>query len=107
MCVFSYRTIRIYLNNYCSCSSVLDACELATIGGGCPDILKCKETCLPCFQGVGEVSFYCRPANAAIPYDECVCSMSKGAPCNVPGCPKPWNPPSPSSEGNVNGTVLL
>lgn len=59
--------------------------------------------------GVGEIHAYCRPAGGGVPFNECVCSMQKGASCNVtrpPQCPRPWPPPS-SGDSNVNGSLIV
>lgn len=67
-------------------------CQLAVIGGGCPDTRACLETCRPCYRGYGIISVFCRPAGGGIPFDECICEFKKGAPCNPigpPRCPKP------------------
>lgn len=64
-------------------------CELTRIGGGCPDLSKCRETCLPCYKGIGQIKYYCRSGGFPILLPTCVCVMTKGAPCQVPGCPKP------------------
>ncbi|KAG4910401.1 hypothetical protein JHK82_056427 [Glycine max] len=72
-----------------------NSCELSVIGGGCPDLKECTETCRPCYRGIGEVHAYCVPASGGIPYDQCVCRMMNGAPCNPAGppiCPRPWPP---------------
>ncbi|XVF63073.1 hypothetical protein PTKIN_Ptkin09bG0059500 [Pterospermum kingtungense] len=70
-------------------------CQLAVKGGGCPDVNKCVETCSPCYRGVGQITAFCRPAGGGIPFDECICYFSHGAPCNPPGPPKcPGLPPT-------------
>ncbi|GAV80601.1 hypothetical protein CFOL_v3_24061 [Cephalotus follicularis] len=69
-------------------------CEVAVRGGGCPDIKKCIETCLPCFRGIGRINAYCRLAGGGIPFDECICRFSKGAPCYPPSPPRCPKPPS-------------
>lgn len=73
-------------------------CQLAVTGGGCPDVNKCVETCRPCYRGIGRITAFCRPAGGGIPFDECVCAFSRGAPCNPPGPPKcPGSPPLPTN----------
>ncbi|WJX35459.1 hypothetical protein P8452_23448 [Trifolium repens] len=76
-------------------SSVMseDHCLQTVVGGGCPNTNQCRETCRPCYTGIGEVHYYCRAADGLELYDTCVCEMVKGAPCQVRGCPKPWGPP--------------
>ena len=54
----------------------VNGCEIAVIGGGCPDIKACLETCRPCYRGVGMVNVYCLPAGGGIPFDQCICRMS-------------------------------
>uniref|UniRef100_A0A2N9F5P5 Uncharacterized protein n=1 Tax=Fagus sylvatica TaxID=28930 RepID=A0A2N9F5P5_FAGSY len=84
--------------------SKVKGCELAVIGGGCPDYNACVETCRPCFRGIGSVAVYCRPAGGGIPYDQCVCRMKHGAPCDPPAppqCPRPW-PPHAATASNLN-----
>lgn len=71
-------------------------CELSVFGGGCPDLAECRETCSPCYVGIGVVRYYCKPGGPIL-IDQCVCVMDKGAPCNVRGCPRPWHPPSTSN----------
>ncbi|KAL5785594.1 hypothetical protein ACOSQ2_007986 [Xanthoceras sorbifolium] len=69
-------------------------CEKATVGGGCPNVKECVETCRPCYRGVGVVRVYCLAAGGGFPYARCVCSFYKGAPCNPPAppsCPRPWH----------------
>ncbi|KAI4317870.1 hypothetical protein L6164_025701 [Bauhinia variegata] len=83
-----------------SAKTMVSGCQQAVIGGGCPDLSQCMETCRPCYRGIGEVHVFCRPAGGGILFDECVCSMEKGAPCNPPGppqCPRPWPPPATSA----------
>ncbi|TXG72094.1 hypothetical protein EZV62_000673 [Acer yangbiense] len=73
------------------------ACEKATIGGGCPDVKQCEETCLPCYRGVGIVRAYCSAPGGDIPYAQCICTFLEGAPCEPPApprCPALWPPPS-------------
>ncbi|KAJ0093099.1 hypothetical protein Patl1_25312 [Pistacia atlantica] len=70
-------------------------CELAVRGGGCPDVNACVAICEPCYRGIGKIRAFCRSAGGGIPFDECICSFSKGAPCNPPAppkCPGPWPP---------------
>ncbi|KAI6691087.1 hypothetical protein NL676_027915 [Syzygium grande] len=66
----------------------VEACSIAVVGGGCPDHEKCRETCIPCWRGVGQIASYCRPAGGGIPYDQCICDFKNGAPCPPPGLPK-------------------
>ncbi|KAJ0093098.1 hypothetical protein Patl1_25313 [Pistacia atlantica] len=82
------------------------ACEKATIGGGCPDVSKCVELCRPCYRGVGIIAVFCRAAGGGIPYDQCICSFKRGAPCDPPApprCPALWSPPV---ENTLNGTLI-
>lgn len=68
-------------------------CSQATIGGGCPDINICTETCRPCFREVGKVTVSCVAGGGGTPYARCVCDFSDGADCNPPPpprCPAPW-----------------
>lgn len=82
---------------------VADGCMVAVIGGGCPNPAACVETCRPCYKGIGEVKAFCRPAGGGIPYDQCICSFAKGAPCNPPGCPK--SPPYVNSPQDSHVTA--
>ena len=77
------------------------ACQLAVIGGGCPDPEKCRETCIPCYRRIGHITAFCRPVGGGIPFDECVCDFTGGARCDPtsgPHCPKP---PSTSNYFNL------
>jgi len=67
--------------------SVGKSCVLSRIGGGCPDKVKCMQTCRPCYVGIGQVHYYCRHGASPMLYETCVCEMVNGAPCQVPGCP--------------------
>jgi hypothetical protein len=69
-------------------------CELAVIGGGCPNLNECMLTCQPCYRGVGRITAFCRPAGGGIPFDQCICSFKKGAPCSPKGPPKCPRPPA-------------
>ncbi|KAL4642328.1 hypothetical protein ACB092_02G008400, partial [Castanea dentata] len=65
----------------------VNGCEIAVISGGCPDIKTCLVTCRPCYRGVGMVNVYCGPAGGGIPFDQCICRISRGAPCSPVGPP--------------------
>lgn len=82
-----------------------NACELAVRGGGCPDdVQECIKLCGPCSRGIGKIVAFCRPAGGGVPFDECVCSFTEGAPCPPPGpprCPGPWQPP-PASNAEIS-----
>ncbi|KAL3507868.1 hypothetical protein ACH5RR_033250 [Cinchona calisaya] len=70
----------------------VDACYLDSIGGGCPDINKCMETCRPCYRGKGVVYYFCVAPGGGINYWRCRCTFEKGAPCppvGPPTCPAP------------------
>jgi hypothetical protein len=41
-------------------------CELAVIGGGCPNLNECMLTCQPCYRGVGRITAFCRPGGGGI-----------------------------------------
>ena len=88
----------------------VDACYLETIGGGCPDVNACMETCRPCYRGIGVVLPYCVAPGGGINYWRCRCDFRKGAPCPPPGpptCPAP--PPPPARESHhrkIGGQVL-
>ncbi|XP_039016891.1 uncharacterized protein LOC120147639 isoform X1 [Hibiscus syriacus] len=69
-------------------SMVEGGCQLAVKGGGCPEVNRCVETCRPCYRGVGQITAFCRSAGGGIPFDECVCYFSHGAPCNLPAPPQ-------------------
>ncbi|GAY58336.1 hypothetical protein CUMW_186290 [Citrus unshiu] len=77
----------------------VQGCEVTVRGGGCPgDVEECVKLCGPCWRRIGKVTAFCRSAGGGIPFDECVCSFSDGAPCpppDPPRCPGPWSPPSP------------
>ncbi|GMN46736.1 hypothetical protein TIFTF001_015931 [Ficus carica] len=73
---------------------LVGACYVSVVGGGCPNVAACRQTCSPCYRGVGRVAAYCRAAGGGIPYESCVCSFSGGAPCPPPGPPRCPNPPA-------------
>ncbi|KAF5736884.1 hypothetical protein HS088_TW14G01039 [Tripterygium wilfordii] len=82
-------------------------CELATRGGGCPNVKECVEVCRPCYRGIGQILVYCHSAGGGVPFDECMCRFTKGAPCNPsapPRCPNLW---PPQDAGALNGTTTL
>ncbi|KAH9703946.1 putative ribosomal large subunit pseudouridine synthase SVR1 [Citrus sinensis] len=97
----SYVSVLLVLSIFTSAN----ACELAVRGGGCPDdVQECIKLCGPCFRGIGKVVAFCRPAGGGVPFDECVCSFTEGAPCPPPGpprCPGPWQPP-PASNAEIS-----
>ncbi|KAJ4822092.1 hypothetical protein Tsubulata_041577 [Turnera subulata] len=61
---------------------------LSKMGGGCPDINKCIQTCNPCYRGIGEIVAACASTTGE-PWQECRCYFNKGAPCphGPPKCP--------------------
>ncbi|WCJ23827.1 hypothetical protein M5689_005830 [Euphorbia peplus] len=70
-----------------------DCDYLSTIGGGCPDVNACLETCRPCYRGIGIVTPGCAGPDGPFPYWVCRCYFRNGAPCPPPGppkCPKTW-----------------
>ncbi|KAK4758429.1 hypothetical protein SAY87_019730 [Trapa incisa] len=68
--------------------AVAESCTVSVIGGGCPNLAACTETCRPCYIGNGQIRAFCQPAGGGIPYDQCICSFYEGAPCIPRGCPK-------------------
>ncbi|WCJ23824.1 hypothetical protein M5689_005827 [Euphorbia peplus] len=84
-----------------------NSCDyLSILGGGCPNVNECMDTCRPCYRGIGKVIADCAaPSRPFRPYWECRCYFTKGAPCpphGPPKCPKKW--PS-SSSVNQNHTL--
>lgn len=69
-------------------SKVEGGCQLAVKGGGCPEVKQCVETCRPCYRGIGQLTAFCRSAGGGIPFDECMCYFSHGAPCKLPAPPQ-------------------
>ena len=69
-------------------------CELAVIGGGCPNEDECMLTCQPCYWGFRVISAFCRPSGGGIQIDQCICSFKKGVPCSPCGPPKCLRPPA-------------
>jgi len=86
LCIFWSKNILKIVINFTVMFEV-KSCTLTRIGGGSPDINKCKVTCQACYTGVGHVKYYCHQGGAGTLYATCVCVMEDGAPCNVPGCP--------------------
>ncbi|CAI9114810.1 OLC1v1015616C1 [Oldenlandia corymbosa var. corymbosa] len=70
-----------------------DSCSyFDTIGGGCPDLRACGETCEPCYRGIGVVQFSCVAPGGGILFYRCRCEFKNGAPCppvGPPTCPAP------------------
>ncbi|KAG4182647.1 hypothetical protein ERO13_A09G056800v2 [Gossypium hirsutum] len=81
-------------------SKVEAGCELAVKGGGCPKVKQCAETCRPLYRGIGQITAFCRSAGGGIPFDECMCYFSHGAPCKLPA------PPQCPGHPVVNNTTL-
>ncbi|KAL2902922.1 NFX1-type zinc finger-containing protein 1 [Bienertia sinuspersici] len=78
---------------------------VSALPGGCPDLVKCSETCKPCLKGRGDVIATCYSPSIWVTKWECRCTFVDGAPCpppNAVSCPSnAFYPPTT----NANSTI--
>ncbi|CAO2812898.1 unnamed protein product [Amaranthus hypochondriacus] len=55
------------------------------VGGGCPNLTACANTCKKCDTGEGSVLAACLSKGSGQTDDFCRCYFLEGAPC-LPGC---------------------
>ncbi|PON80017.1 hypothetical protein PanWU01x14_004670 [Parasponia andersonii] len=92
----------VYISVKTAILHFVGGCSLAVLGGGCPNITACRMTCAPCYRGVGRVAPYCRAAGVGIPFESCVCSFSRGAPCPPRGPPR-----CPNTQAEATASFLI
>ncbi|KAK1390622.1 hypothetical protein POM88_018800 [Heracleum sosnowskyi] len=72
----------------------VNGCSVDAVGGGCPDLTACEQTCGGCYRGIGKVIASCEAPGAGVYWWICHCYFEDGAPCPPVGGPKCPDPPA-------------